>query len=75
MLFNIAPLVKKYAEILQILGKNSEAKLVGGCVRDYLKYGKFVEDVDISTILAPKEIIAKLLESKKNTKNNRNNDY
>ena len=68
MLFNIAPLVEKYAEILQIFGKNSEAKLVGGCVRDYLKYGKFVEDVDISTILAPKEVIAKLLEYKQATK-------
>ena len=60
MLHKIGPLVDKYAEILRIFGTN-EAKLVGGCVRDYLKYGKFVEDVDISTILAPKEVIAKLL--------------
>ncbi len=67
MLHKIGPLMNKYAEILQIFGTN-EAKLVGGCVRDYLKYGKFVEDVDISTILAPKEVIAKLLEYKKNTK-------
>ena len=67
MLHEIGPLVEKYAEILQIFGTN-EAKLVGGCVRDYLKYGKFVEDVDISTILAPKEVIAKLFEYKRATK-------
>ena len=67
MLHKIGPLVDKYAEILRIFG-TSEAKLVGGCVRDYLKYGKFVEDVDISTILAPKEVIAKLLEYKQATK-------
>ena len=67
MLYEIGSLVEKYAEILQIFGTN-EAKLVGGCVRDYLKYGKFVEDVDISTILAPKEVIAKLLEYKRATK-------
>ena len=67
MLHEIGPLVEKYAEILRIFGIN-EAKLVGGCVRDYLKYGKFVEDVDISTILAPKEVIAKLLEYRQATK-------
>ena len=59
--------MNKYAEILQIFGTN-EAKLVGGCVRDYLKYGRFVEDVDISTILAPKEVIAKLLEYRQATR-------
>lgn len=68
MLHEIVPLVEKYAEILRIFGTNGEAKLVGGCVRDYLKYGKFVEDVDISTILAPKEVIAKLLEYRQATK-------
>ena len=67
MLHKIGLLVDKYTEILQIFGIN-EARLVGGCVRDYLKYGKFVEDVDISTILAPKEIVAKLLEYKQATK-------
>lgn len=68
MLHKIGLLVDKYTEILQIFGANCEAKLVGGCVRDYLKYGKFVEDVDISTILAPKEVIAKLLEYRQATK-------
>ena len=67
MLYKIRPLVNKYAEILRIFG-TCGAKLVGGCVRDYLKYDKFVEDVDISTILAPKEVIAKLLEDKQVTK-------
>lgn len=68
MLHKIGPLVEKYAEILLIFGTNGEAKLVGGCVRDYLKYGKFVEDVDISTILAPKDVIARLLEYRQATK-------
>ena len=68
MLHEIASLVAKYEDILKIFGQNGNAKLVGGCVRDYLKYGKFVEDVDISTILAPKEVIAKLLEYRQTTK-------
>lgn len=67
MLHKIRPLVEKYEDILRAFGANGEAKLVGGCVRDYLKYGKFVEDVDISTILAPKEVITKLLEYKRAT--------
>ena len=52
---DFSPLLKKHFEILNALCKNNKnnAKLVGGCVRDFIKNSIFSEDVDISTILTP----------------------
>jgi len=62
-------LLNKHKEILTIINKNSidKAKLVGGCVRDFLHNHTISEDVDISTIFTPDEIISIFKEYK--TKN------
>lgn len=44
--------------IFQLLENN--ARLVGGCVRDFILYGKLVYDIDIATPFLPDEIIARL---------------
>ena len=51
-------LIEKHKEILQPLNskKSQSAMLVGGCVRDFLMYGKISEDTDISTTLTPDEV-------------------
>ena len=53
-------LLDKYKDILLLLNGLNEkerAKLVGGCVRDFLLTKKISNDVDISTILQPKEVV------------------
>lgn len=50
-------------EISDIFSKlNFKAKLVGGCVRDFILYKKLVDDIDIATVLVPNDVI-KLLEN------------
>lgn len=44
--------------IFELLDYN--ARLVGGCVRDYLLKGVLVDDVDIATPLLPSDVIIKL---------------
>ena len=44
--------------IFNLLDDN--ARLVGGCVRDFILYGKLVYDIDIATPFLPDEIIARL---------------
>ena len=54
----VSVLIEKHKEILQLLNsqKSQSAMLVGGCVRDFLMYGKISEDTDISTTLTPDEV-------------------
>ena len=54
----VSVLIEKHKEILQLLNsqKSQSAMLVGGCVRDFLMYGKIPEDTDISTTLTPDEV-------------------
>lgn len=49
---------KDLHEIFHLLDNN--ARLVGGCVRDFILYNKLVEDVDIATPLKPEETITRL---------------
>lgn len=39
---------------------NYNARLVGGCVRDFILFDKLVDDIDIATPLLPKEVISLL---------------
>ena len=66
---NISLLIEKHKEILQLLTTNHNTKLVGGCVRDFLKYGIFAYDIDISTTLKPNEVKEILIKYQKNNKN------
>ena len=54
----VSVLIEKHKDILQLLNsqKSQSAMLVGGCVRDFLMYGKISEDTDISTTLTPDEV-------------------
>lgn len=54
----IYSLIEKHNEILQLLNseKSRSTMLVGGCVRDFLMYGKISNDTDISTILTPDKV-------------------
>lgn len=66
----IISLVEKHKEILQVLvAKQHSSKLVGGCVRDFLKYGIFADDIDISTTLKPNEVKEILRKYEQNNKN------
>ena len=59
-MYDVKSLLQKHQEILSILNEKvrvEQAKLVGGCVRDFLLSGEISEDVDISTILKPDEVI------------------
>ena len=59
-MYDVRSLLQKHQEILSILnkeGRMEQAKLVGGCVRDFLLSGEISEDVDISTTLKPYEVI------------------
>ena len=59
-MYDVRSLLQKHQEILSILnkeGRAEQAKLVGGCVRDFLLSGEISEDVDISTTLKPDEVI------------------
>ena len=62
---DFSPLLTKHLDILNALCKNNKngAKLVGGCVRDFIKNSIFSEDVDISTVLTPEETIKALKSS------------
>ena len=70
--FDIKKLVEKHKEILQVISKNDikTSKLVGGCVRDFLQFGIFADDIDISTTFLPDEVIELLKNYKKVNKNN-----
>ena len=59
MHIDIQILIKQHNEILTILNQNNtnNSRLVGGCVRDFLQNQKISEDVDISTIFTPDEVI------------------
>ena len=59
---NCTLLLKKHNFILSILNgrEKKNAMFVGGCVRDFLLSGKISDDIDISTILKPDEVIEKL---------------
>ena len=69
--FDIEKLVEKHRDILQIISKNESktSKLVGGCVRDFLQFGIFADDIDISTTFLPDEVIELLKNYKKANKN------
>ena len=69
--FDIEKLVEKHKEILQVISKNDikTSKLVGGCVRDFLQFGIFADDIDISTTFLPDEVIELLKNYKKVNKN------
>ena len=69
--FDIEKLVEKHRNILELLNnkEKNQSMLVGGCVRDFLQFGTFSSDVDISTILKPKEVIEVLKKYKKNNQN------
>ena len=69
--FDIEKLVEKHKEILQIISKNEikTSKLVGGCVRDFLQFGIFADDIDISTTFLPDEIVELIKNYKKANKN------
>ena len=59
---------KEIKEVFKILEKNENpntdvARFVGGCVRDFLQ-NKDIGDIDIATILTPKEVKNKFLNSK-----------
>lgn len=56
----IDPPWKNDSEIRKIIEQLGQGRLVGGCVRDYLLYGIFVDDIDIATPLLPEEAVAKL---------------
>ena len=58
----VSVLIEKHKDILQLLNsqKSQLAMLVGGCVRDFLMYGKIPEDTDISTTLIPDEVKNKM---------------
>ena len=60
MYLNTNKLIQQHILILEILNQNNKdnAKFVGGCVRDYLKYNTISQDIDISTILEPNEVIS-----------------
>ena len=64
-------LLKLHRPILELLNDNGSsgkenAKLVGGCVRDFLLYGKISNDIDISTVIKPLEVIEILKKYRKN---------
>ena len=69
--FDIEKLVEKHRNILELLNnkEKNQSMLVGGCVRDFLQFGTFSSDVDISTILKPKEVVEILKKSKQNNQN------
>ena len=73
MHIDIQILIKQHNEILTILNQNNtnNSRLVGGCVRDFLQNQKISEDVDISTIFTPDEVIEIFQKYKKeNTRKN-----
>jgi poly(A) polymerase len=43
-------------EIVKICTLLGSARLVGGCVRDYLLFGRLVDDIDIATELLPERV-------------------
>ena len=69
--FDIEKLVEKHKEFLQVISKNDikTSKLVGGCVRDFLQFGIFADDIDISTTFLPDEVVELLKNYKKANKN------
>ena len=73
MYLNTNKLIQQHILILEILNQNNKdnAKFVGGCVRDYLKYNTISQDIDISTILEPNEVISIIKDYKKNKNNNK----
>lgn len=65
-------LINTHNCILNILNDENNhrlSKLVGGCVRDFLFSGKISNDTDISTILQPEDVKKRILNYKKNNKN------
>jgi len=50
----------KNEEILKILEILGQARLVGGCVRDFILYNKLANDIDIATPFKPEEVMAML---------------
>ena len=68
----INQLVNTHSCILNILNNKDNhqlSKLVGGCVRDFLLSGEISNDTDISTILHPTEVKKRILDYKKDNKN------
>ena len=66
-------LLKSHKYILELLDSDGNsnaqnAKLVGGCVRDFLLSGEISNDVDISTVLKPLEVIERLKKYKQGLK-------
>lgn len=49
---------KELVRIIELL--DGRARLVGGCVRDYILYKELVEDIDIATEFLPQEVISRL---------------
>lgn len=73
MYTNFDLLLKLHKPILELLNDNGvsykeNAKLVGGCVRDFLLSGKISNDVDVSTIIKPLKVIERLKKYRKNFK-------
>ena len=69
---NLHILISSHKTILEILNDKENkniSMLVGGCVRDLLKYNIISKDIDISTILIPKEVKNRLLQFKKKNQN------
>lgn len=64
MFTDLSKLIKKHKIIFEILNKDNKdsSRLVGGCVRDFIQTGVISNDIDISTIFTPEEVIKKLEE-------------
>ena len=67
---DFSDLINKHKIILSIIDKNNDgkAKFVGGCVRDYIVYQTISNDIDISTVLEPSEVVEAVLKYKRKNK-------
>jgi tRNA nucleotidyltransferase/poly(A) polymerase len=53
---NLKKILASEEELLKIMQLLGQARLVGGCVRDFILYNILVDDIDIATPLLPTEV-------------------